>query len=277
MVIKNCIYCGKEFKTKNKRTICCSHKCSGKVSALKNGKILHNSRRERRIYERQHRKLKKFCAYCNKEFNTYQYRQIYCSRSCAGKVKALKAGKQLKIKKILYKIKCQNCKQEFESKRIIKYCSDKCKKELASIRAIERKKQHKIVKLIKCKECNELFKNVYGIRNRIFCSNSCLRKYHKRVRKHFLRIKMKKIFYEKVNPIDIFNRDKWHCQNCGIKTPKQYRGTLKDNAPELDHIIPISIINSSHRYSNLQCLCRKCNQIKSNGIMDKGEQLWIAM
>lgn len=62
----------------------------------------------------------------------------------------------------------------------------------------------------------------------------------------------------KVKPMDVFERDKWTCMLCGIKTPKRLRGTYKDNAPELDHIITLAE-GGDHTYANLQCACRKCN------------------
>jgi 5-methylcytosine-specific restriction endonuclease McrA len=102
-----------------------------------------------------------------------------------------------------------------------------------------------------------------------FCSESCrkrgkslLRRKSKLKRK--FRIKSQKA--EIVNPIKVFSRDHWICQLCGVKTPKKLRGTWFDNAPELDHIIPLSK-GGSHLYSNTQCLCRKCNQEKSDKLL----------
>lgn len=69
----------------------------------------------------------------------------------------------------------------------------------------------------------------------------------------------------KFNPYDIFNRDGWLCQICGIKTPESLRGTYKPNAPELDHIIPVSK-GGAHHPSNCQTSCRSCNGKKSDGV-----------
>lgn len=68
---------------------------------------------------------------------------------------------------------------------------------------------------------------------------------------------------EAVNPIAVLSRDKWRCQLCGVKTPKALRGTSKPNAPELDHIIPISK-GGEHSYRNTQCACRACNAVKGD-------------
>lgn len=68
-----------------------------------------------------------------------------------------------------------------------------------------------------------------------------------------------------INPLVILERDKWKCYLCGTKTPRELRGTYKDNAPEVDHIIPLSK-GGLHVESNLKCACRKCNIFKSDQI-----------
>ena len=60
----------------------------------------------------------------------------------------------------------------------------------------------------------------------------------------------------------IFERDNWTCQMCGLPTPKMLRGTTQQNAPELDHIIPLSK-GGEHTPSNTQCACLRCNRRKS--------------
>lgn len=72
----------------------------------------------------------------------------------------------------------------------------------------------------------------------------------------------------KVKPKDIFERDKWTCQLCGIKTPRKLRAAYVDNAPELDHIITLAE-GGDHTYANLQCACRRCNMLK--GSRSKGQ------
>lgn len=70
---------------------------------------------------------------------------------------------------------------------------------------------------------------------------------------------------ESINPDFILERDKYRCYICGIKTPKKLRGTYEDNAPEVDHIIPLSK-GGLHVESNLRCACRKCNGLKSDRV-----------
>jgi len=69
---------------------------------------------------------------------------------------------------------------------------------------------------------------------------------------------MREVVYERIDPIKIFKRDNWKCKLCDIDTPRTLRGTIEDNAPELDHIMPLAL-GGSHTANNVQCLCRKCN------------------
>lgn len=73
--------------------------------------------------------------------------------------------------------------------------------------------------------------------------------------------RIRRVWHESVNPYVVFERDSWTCQHCKKPTPESHRGTLKDSAPELDHILPVAF-NGAHSYFNTQCLCRKCNSKK---------------
>lgn len=77
---------------------------------------------------------------------------------------------------------------------------------------------------------------------------------------------------EKVDPFAVFDRDGWRCRICERATPKEKRGSYDDDAPELDHIIPLSK-GGEHSYRNTQCTCRKCNAIKSDSA---GRQMLLA-
>lgn len=66
---------------------------------------------------------------------------------------------------------------------------------------------------------------------------------------------------EAFDPMAVFARDKWHCQLCGVSTPKRLRGKNESRSPELDHIVPLSL-GGEHTMRNSQCLCRSCNLAK---------------
>lgn len=74
------------------------------------------------------------------------------------------------------------------------------------------------------------------------------------------------------DPLLILHRDKWRCRHCGCKTPKTLRGTCKPNAPELDHIVPLSA-GGKHTMANTQLLCRNCNMAKGAGSL--GDQMLL--
>lgn len=78
---------------------------------------------------------------------------------------------------------------------------------------------------------------------------------------------------ERFDPIEVLERDGWRCHLCGVKTPKKLRGTYADQAPELDHIIPLSQ-GGEHSRRNTACSCRKCNIEKADKPL--GQMLLIA-
>jgi predicted nucleic acid-binding Zn ribbon protein len=84
-----------------------------------------------------------------------------------------------------------------------------------------------------------------------------------RIRKHHYRALTRCATAEKFDPFEIFERDKWVCRLCGQPTVKSKRGTLDPRAPELDHIIPLSV-GGLHVRTNVQCACHACNMKKRN-------------
>jgi len=68
---------------------------------------------------------------------------------------------------------------------------------------------------------------------------------------------------QSIDPIAVFERDKWRCHICGIKTKKALRGTYEPLAPELDHITTLAD-GGKHSWGNVACSCRKCNHAKSS-------------
>lgn len=124
-----------------------------------------------------------------------------------------------------------------------------------------------------CVECSNSFPyNKYRAPDYIierttpkYCSKECSHKAEKRRARAARRALELNAYHEPIDPFIVFNKHNWRCCNCNIETPPTLRGTIKDNAPELDHIIPISK-GGKHMYSNVQLLCRRCNANKSNNI-----------
>ena len=75
---------------------------------------------------------------------------------------------------------------------------------------------------------------------------------------------------EDFNPSEVFKRDRYICQLCGVKTRPDFKAKHHPKRPELDHIIPLSL-GGDHSRLNTQCLCHQCNIEKSN--TGTGDQL----
>lgn len=131
---------------------------------------------------------------------------------------------------------CQCCGQTFAyiaGKTVwSRYCSDEC-------RRINKNRKHQ-----------EWRKTEQGR------DYECTHKTHKK-RAEFFGCE----FDSSVTPNGVFERDFWTCQLCKRKTPKGLKGTVNPNAPTLDHIVPLSK-GGGHMWSNVQCLCRRCNTRK---------------
>lgn len=67
---------------------------------------------------------------------------------------------------------------------------------------------------------------------------------------------------------DIYVRDKGICGICGKFVPPDIF--------TIDHIVPISK-GGTYEYSNLQCCCRKCNQLKADALPDDFFQVMLSV
>lgn len=103
-------------------------------------------------------------------------------------------------------------------------------------------------------------------RPRSFCSRACQRssdgyRSAQRIAKARRRARLRGVRAEAINPIAVFERDRWICHLCGVKTKRRLRGTVDPLAPELEHIVPIAL-GGSHTLGNVACSCRACNSAK---------------
>ena len=202
------------------------------------------------------------CKHCGKHFKPKATKLItYCSRGCSFAAKA--AAKIIKPAfSVIHAGYCRKCGSAFvarSSRR--KYCSDSCRPHSESVHI-------SVMPALKvCKCCGVAYKPIAsGGRPSEYCSGECLKVIRvtaKRVCKAQSRARLRGATVERVDPLRVFDRDKWKCQLCGVKTPKAKRGTYNDNAPELDHIQPLAK-GGDHSYLNTQCACRKCNGAKSD-------------
>lgn len=124
-----------------------------------------------------------------------------------------------------------------------------------------------------CVECSAPIGSSQAMR--VYCStcSHAKAKANKRASKAARRAKERSPAAEVFDPFEIFERDGWRCHMCKCSTPKRYRGTYKDNAPELDHILPLAL-GGEHTRLNTACSCRKCNGNK--GAKALGQMLLVA-
>lgn len=118
-----------------------------------------------------------------------------------------------------------------------------------------------------CAGCPTAFTPAYGDLRRAYCSEACRISLVYKTRPgstHRRRAKRFGCEFESFDKRLVFERDGWRCQICGVDTPERLSGTLKQNAPQLDHIVPLEA-RGPHTPANTQCACRRCNLKKSNG------------
>lgn len=158
---------------------------------------------------------------------------------------------------------CVQCSKLFPTERYgrAKYCSQECKR--AGAQACQHAKRVGIPKpaVRNCANCESVFQPSAHDPRIAHCSERCRREINWAKRNAARRITGNHR-PSPVSALRILERDGWKCQFCRVKTPKRLRGTTHPNAPEVDHILPLSK-GGTHVDSNLQCLCRKCNSEKS--------------
>lgn len=240
------------------------------------------------------------CAQCSKVFESTHSRPMYCGKAC--KVKACIARDP--ARKVAYAARAR-VREQKKAPQLCAYFAKTCERcgkadgrrqEWALCRACKRadalaagreaslalsEAKHKAAgREVECDECGALYCPLYGANRgpKQLCSDQCSdarRKQSERAAKVKRRAAERGVDAESVNPWRVFSRDGWACMLCKVDTPRQLRGTCEHNAPELDHVVPLSR-GGPHTYSNTQCLCRSCNQFKSDRTMDEVERALAA-
>jgi 5-methylcytosine-specific restriction endonuclease McrA len=267
----HCLACGKESKKSF-----CSRQCY--LDYLHRGKQYNAKENEALQRELLTDRIVKRNIYLSSH-STIKYKDITPDMIVNERQKILRfreARKGLKHKGEhchIYFRYCRNCGKLFFARLPFKqYCSDGCLYDANKLsKRTEYRNAWKPRGPFKCKECGRIFQPEFGDTSDSYCCETCRKRAERRYKRYgnseYLRHKAENNG-ERFNPIDVLKRDHWTCQLCGVKTPKRLRGTFKDNAPELDHIIPLSM-GGEHSMRNTQCLCRKCNGEK--GATTKGQ------
>lgn len=278
--ILTCEHCKSQFETYHKRRFC-SEKCRETRPERKKKRAAYAAS----VKAAQRPKDRPKCKCCWSEIPearvVYYNKDNWCSDLCRNRYRKAKQGANpvhfwtppgwVKHKP-LYTHNCAVCNSEFESLHLQKiYCdgcidaygADGCKRAVMGLHETS------------CINCGVVFCRMpnTGIR---FCSKKCADEREAKLRRSGKARRRAKLRgngnAERFDPFEIFERDGWRCRRCSRPTPKRYRGTTKPNAPELDHIIPVSK-GGPHTRRNTQCLCRKCNIEKSDNAT--GDQLLL--
>lgn len=255
-----CLHCEKEFMKKGNQIYCsmqCQHKASDKRHKESGRASECEKQRRDALTDAMVKKTIYIGSKGSVKYNQITPEMITEKRAAILAWRERKANQQPKpMKQARY---CKICGAEIA--RGV-YCGDECEKEQRRRESFQRSSTKKILKERLCNECGKLFIPEYGNKRRSFCSDYCLHKNLHRRRKQKERARMRGAKIEIVNTMVVFARDGWRCQICKMKLKRKDRGTLKDSAPELDHIIPLSK-GGEHSYRNTQCACRKCNREKA--------------
>lgn len=191
------------------------------------------------------------CEYCGtaitRKYNTRDARR-FCNKRCSGAYRTLLAAGIRALAR-----RCADC-GEIRLSDERRYCAI-CRYKRKYLSKPKRTRKEPTPRT--CEGCRLTF---IALRAR-FCK-PCLKRRDRRGRgKYRERCRRAGVPYQPgVTPSKVFARDGYRCQLCGRKTPPRLRGTCQPNAPELDHIVPISAACSpGHVWSNVQCACRSCN------------------
>ena len=195
----------------------------------------------------------------------------YCSRACYGK--SVASRYEPKSTAITWAA-CSLCQGQYIKRHGAKYCRT-CKPRAALILATKANVP------IACRVCGSQFCRLPGAYTHRFCSEECNAK-HLSAKVRAFRAKAKAIRRgverqgDHIDPLAVFAAAKWRCQICGVKTPRDKRGTYAPDAPELDHVVPLSK-GGMHTLHNVQCACRRCNIEKADALPAGQLGLFAAM
>jgi 5-methylcytosine-specific restriction endonuclease McrA len=299
-----CVVCQAEFcpKTNKDGSIrrtkwqCCSRECTTRAAAIAKG--FHGEDHNGFVVSARSWKVKTECKLCGKGFTKVRAAQDYCCRSCYEEARRTKP----------HVIACERCgAAKITLQKEAKFCSRRCAlyawkrttdpligtrkaiaREAAASRAAskaelrakkiqasfaarrEKEADKKAASLRSCRHCRVRYCSLVGGKM-LFCGNECSNasaKDQKRTSRVARKALERAAVVEKVSVLKVLRRDGWKCYLCGCDTPENLRGTYEGNAPEADHVVPLSK-GGDHSYANLRCACRDCNLIKSDKFLSE--------
>lgn len=218
------------------------------------------------------------CAHCYGNFESAHFAPMYCSKRCKQRAHQAKTPRKPRPPKpkllcAYFAGYCSRCGDPHGSLHNWTLCpackrADALTASRAACAALALAKHKATARTTCCDECSTVFCPLYGASQASLCMvcadarARALKAAHKAKRRALQR----GVDAESVNPFKVFERDGWRCQLCKVKTPRTKRGTYADDAPELDHIVPLAK-GGAHTYANTQCACRRCNGLKADRVL----------
>ena len=223
------------------------------------------------------------CAHCQSVYEIGRRDGRYCSTRC--KTRAWRLANPERYKAMASQRPklcnwfagiCDRCGKAHGARRSWSICTSCVRHDqMASAREAARfaaEAKHNAVGLVtECKECQSMFCPLYGSSHASLCkpcADARLDRQKRAAKRHRKALQRGAAGGQSVCREKVFERDGWLCRLCGVDTPKELSGTCNRNAPELDHIVPVSR-GGLHTYENTQCLCRACNGWKAARTMDE--------
>lgn len=262
---RTCVTCAKSFDAKPNQKHC-SARCRWGVKATR--------------AERTEASKSAVCEFCSTKFaprlsgtnKKAGYPRRWCSQDCRkGALSVVRQQKVVPPKfSAYYAAHCQECGVAGGLRRPWKVCPA-CSRAKAWLANVEsRAALHRAAaKETTCPDCGIRYCRVFGHPGPMPVCPDCAverAKMHARTQRGVRRARLRSVLVDRVDPSKVFKTDGWRCYLCGCYTPKSLRGTIEPNAPELEHVIPLSK-GGEHSYANTRCSCRSCNQDKSDDLL----------
>lgn len=206
-------------------------------------------------------KAPRCCAQCGVQFAPMlQDAAIYCSQKCKRLAWQIKRNPQ-------HGQRAAAIRAQAEAKR----AAAVAQREAAEALAAARVTAALAARRTECRACGLAYCPLPGSGRMVCCSAECsaeLVRQGKRTARAADKARRRGAVVEAVDPIKVLEADGWHCYLCGAHTPRTLRGTYEDDAPEVDHVVPLAR-GGVHGYANLRCACRSCNLSKADMLVDE--------
>lgn len=162
-------------------------------------------------------------------------------------------------------LSCVQCGVPFSKRYGRRFCSRLCGDMWSRQKLAEERRALREANLHRCPRCQKEFVPEHTTKQ-IYCSMRCANLSAPSHGTHQHRARMYGVEHQPVSRLSIFERDRWRCQLCGRHIRRWLNLPRHTHAPELDHIVPLSL-GGPHRPSNLQTTCRDCNGKKAATIL----------